>query len=109
MTTSAWTIRCAGRAVDAQNQPTGDPCGKTYARRTVTVGGPDPRYDGWGVVPLPDGQYVTRARVAGWAVHVDGDQVDAMCPQCRRPTKETTALLRELQQSITAPLGGLDA
>ncbi|GGM53713.1 hypothetical protein ACFFX1_54715 [Dactylosporangium sucinum] len=103
MTTSTWTITCTGRAVDARNEPTGDPCGKTYTRRTVTIGGPDPRYDGWGVVPLPDDMYLTAARAAGWGVHVDGDVVEAMCPRCKRPSKETTALLRELQQSITIP------
>lgn len=106
MTASSFVITCAGRPLDARNQPTGDPCGRTYVRRSVTVGAPDPRYDGWGVVPLPDSQYLARARVAGWAVHVDDGRVDAMCPTCRRPTRETSTLLRELQQSITAPIEG---
>jgi hypothetical protein len=100
--TSAFVITCAGRPLDERNQPTGDPCGKTYARRSVTVGGPDPRFDGWGVVPLPDAEYVARARAARWAVHVDGDRVDAMCPRCRKPDRETVDLMRELQQSILA-------
>jgi predicted RNA-binding Zn-ribbon protein involved in translation (DUF1610 family) len=100
MTTSTWTIACSGRAVDELNRPTGEPCGKTYARRQVTVGGPDPRYDGWGLAPMPDAQYLARARTAGWKVHVDGGRVDAMCPACGKPSKETAALLRELGKSL---------
>lgn len=107
MTATDFTIACTGRALNARNEPTGDPCGKTYPRRSVTVGAPDPRYDGWGVMPLPDDQYVTRARVAGWAVHINDGRADAMCPACRRPTKEMTALLRDLRQSTLAQPEGI--
>lgn len=103
MTTTDLVITCTARAVDSRGKQSGDPCGKTYARHKTTVGGPDPRYDGWGVVPLTDADYIARARVAGWAVHILPDgRVDVLCPTCRKPTKETVALLRDLRQSIIA-------
>lgn len=74
-------IVCNGRALDANQQPVGEPCGRT----------PDP--------PRPPTlNPVTAARAGGWRIgppRPDGSR-DAMCPRCAKPDPELAKLLREL-------------
>lgn len=66
---------CTGRPVDDQFVPHGEPCGKRFRERANRR------------------ELVDAARAAGWSVGPNGD---AMCPACRRPPPEVTALVREV-------------
>lgn len=104
MTTPDLVITCTGRAVDDRLRPVGDVCGRVFTRdnEVVRLDTVPPAM----VRPIPDAEYITRARAGGWsAVRIAGSVV-ATCPTCRKPTRETSALLRDLRQSITAPIEG---
>lgn len=84
-------ITCRGRAVDLYGAPVGDPCGTVYHRACGHCTRPLRRAD----IPVEDlvahvARMATRARAAGWAVHiVNGAVADAICPRCRRPKEGT--------------------
>lgn len=78
----AATFVCTGRPVDRDNQPVGEPCGRTVALSRIGT----------------EAELVQIARAAGWAVsdrRADGGR-DVMCPRCRRPDPALTKLLQEL-------------
>lgn len=83
MTTVAALV-CAGRPVDHQGRSAGDPCGRRLRPRPFDTAA----------------DMVQRARGGGWSVgneHPDGSR-DVMCPRCRKPSAELTALIKELNR-----------
>lgn len=69
-------VVCDGTEVDDHLRPVGDPCGA--------------RFEGFG----DDKQrQASVARDIGWSIGPNGE---AMCPSCRRPPREVTALVRQV-------------
>lgn len=99
--TAPLPLVCAGRPVDTDNQPVGEPCGRTFRPASVPVGYGDGHWPHWGLRPPTDGERDQQARAAGWAVGVNPDNTrTAMCPRCRRPDPKTVAICRDLQEGL---------
>lgn len=96
-------LTCAGRALDRDGQPVGDPCGQTFTPRPVPAPEANPVPGGWtvGSRPASDVERDGQARAAGWSVGVlaDGRRA-ATCPACRKPDPDLVTLCRDLQEGL---------
>lgn len=94
---------CDGRLLDRDGQPVGGRCGRTYRPGHVLVRYADGRFPGWGTRPATVEEAVVRARAAGWSVGERAGRLAVMCPRCRKPDPELTAMLRNLHRPADDP------
>lgn len=92
-------IVCGGMALDDNNQPVGEPCGRVYHHQcSVCLHVADQQT--WQLVPNEvHADVITEsARAAGWRIgpaRTDGSH-DTMCPRCGKPDPALASITRDL-------------
>ena len=95
---TALVIRCTGREVDDALRPVGAVCGAVFPRRMRFV--PQEFALPWPPAqePVPDHDYISEARSAGWLAVQVGDALLVTCPACRRPSAAAVDLARSIRK-----------